>query len=108
MVAVSQRAESVTLSLGEGPQRSSSLSRGSKVFSQRSIFFVFNLAGYTFLGTPFGGSNRSPYSIFFPNAELASSTASSAVRLYSSITGLTSTMSMEVIRPWSAMISIAR
>src|SRR5262249_2970898 len=46
--------------------------------------------------------------IFFPNAESASSTARSAVRLCSSITGLTSTISKLVMRPWSAMISMAR
>src|SRR5689334_9624219 len=46
--------------------------------------------------------------IFFPNAESASSTARSAVRLCSSITGLTSTISKLVMRLWSAMISMAR
>ena len=46
--------------------------------------------------------------IFFPNAESASSTASDAVRLCSSITGFTSTISKLSIRPWSATISIAR
>ena len=48
------------------------------------------------------------YKIFFPNADSASSTARSAVRLCSSMTGLTSTISKLVMRPWSAMISIAR
>ena len=49
-----------------------------------------------------------PHRIFFPNAELASSTARSAVRLRSSITGLTSTTSKLSMRPWSARISIAK
>jgi len=49
-----------------------------------------------------------PQRIFFPNAEEISSTARSAVRLCSSITGLTSTTSKLSMRPWSAMISIAR
>src|SRR5580704_1832907 len=48
------------------------------------------------------------YRIFFPNADNASSTARSAVRLCSSITGLTSTISKLNMRPWSAMISMAR
>ena len=48
------------------------------------------------------------YRIFFPKAESASSTARSAVRLCSSMTGFTSTISNEVIRPWSAMASITR
>ena len=64
--------------------------------------------GYRPPGTRSNTASQRRYSIFFPNAELASSTASSAVRLYSSITGLTSTMSIDVMRPWSAMISIAR
>jgi hypothetical protein len=51
---------------------------------------------------------RTPHNIFFPNAEQASSTARSAVRLCSSITGFTSTISKLSRRPWSAMISIAR
>ncbi len=46
--------------------------------------------------------------IFFPNADSASSTASDAVRLCSSMTGFTSTISKLSRRPWSAMISIAR
>src|ERR1700674_506894 len=48
------------------------------------------------------------YRIFFPNADSVSSTARSAVRLCSSITGFTSTISKLSMRPWSAMISIAR
>src|SRR5581483_9772179 len=48
------------------------------------------------------------YRIFFPNADSASSTASEAVRLCSSMTGFTSTISKLSRRPWSAMISIAR
>src|SRR6266478_8195654 len=48
------------------------------------------------------------YRIFFPNADSASSTAKSAVRLCSSITGFTSTISKLSMRPWSAMISMAR
>src|ERR1039458_7253438 len=48
------------------------------------------------------------YSIFFPNADSANSTARSAVRLCSSITGFTSTISKLNMRPWSAMISMAR
>ena len=48
------------------------------------------------------------YRIFFPNAEQASSTARSAVRLCSSMTGLTSTSSKLSMPPWSAMISMAR
>lgn len=47
-------------------------------------------------------------SIFLPNAEQVSSTARSAVRLCSSITGLTSTTSKLRSRPWSARISMAR
>ena len=39
------------------------------------------------------------YRIFFPKAESANSTARSAVRLCSSITGLTSTISKLVMRP---------
>ena len=56
------------------------------------------------------GLEASPwaYSIFFPNADSASSTASSAVWLRSSSTGFTSTISKLNMRPWSAMISIAR
>jgi hypothetical protein len=50
----------------------------------------------------------SSYRIFLPNAESASSTAKSAVRLCSSITGFTSTISKLSMRPWSAMISMAR
>lgn len=49
------RIESVILSPGEGPQRRSSLPCNSKLFSQQSIFFVFNLAGYTFVGPPLVG-----------------------------------------------------
>src|ERR1019366_6192489 len=45
--------------------------------------------------------------IFLPNADSASSTASSAVWLRSSSTGFTSTSSKLSMRPWSAMISIA-
>src|SRR5277367_1206121 len=48
------------------------------------------------------------YRIFLPNADNANSTAKSAVRLCSSITGFTSTISKLSMRPWSAMISIAR
>jgi hypothetical protein len=48
------------------------------------------------------------YKIFFPNADNANSTAKSAVRLCSSMTGLTSTISKLSMRPWSAMISMAR
>ena len=48
------------------------------------------------------------YRIFLPNAEHASSTARSAVRLCSSMTGLTSTISKLSKRPWSARISMAR
>ena len=48
------------------------------------------------------------YRIFFPNADSASSTARSAVRLCSSMTGFTSTISKLSMRPWSAMISMAR
>src|SRR5204863_6185778 len=46
--------------------------------------------------------------IFFPMAERMSSTASSAVRLTSSITGLTSTTSMESTLAESQAISITR
>ncbi len=49
-----------------------------------------------------------PQRIFFPNTDSANSTARLAVWLRSSITGLTSTISKLVSRPWSAMISIAR
>src|ERR1700691_1897399 len=49
-----------------------------------------------------------PYRIFLPNADNANSTAKSAVRLCSSITGFTSTISKLSMRPWSAMISVAR
>src|SRR5580692_9660118 len=48
------------------------------------------------------------YRIFFPKADSANSTARSAVRLCSSITGFTSTISKRSMRPWSAMISMAR
>jgi hypothetical protein len=48
------------------------------------------------------------YKIFLPKADIANSTARLAVRLCSSITGLTSTTSKLSIRPWSAMISMAK
>src|ERR1700691_2857890 len=51
---------------------------------------------------------HSAYKIFFPKADNANSTARSAVRLCSSITGFTSTISKLNMRPWSAMISMAR
>src|SRR5580698_700745 len=46
----------------------------------------------------FHGLNM-PYRIFFPNADTANSTAKSAVRLCSSITGFTSTISKLSMRP---------
>src|SRR6185437_9973589 len=46
--------------------------------------------------------------IFFPSADKINSTASSAVRLNSSITGFTSTTSIESIRWESQIISMAR
>src|SRR5437868_6950818 len=66
----------------------------------------------TLLGMTELGGNAIPihndYKIFLPKADIASSTARLAVRLCSSITGLTSTTSKLSIRPWSAMISMAR
>src|SRR5580658_1182640 len=46
--------------------------------------------------------------IFLPMADMIISTAKSAVRLISSITGLTSTTSMEIMRPLSQINSMAR
>src|SRR5581483_1837236 len=65
------------------------------------------LSGLTWLHAP-ARCNTGSQRIFFPNADSASSTASDAVRLCSSMTGLTSTISKLSRRPWSAMISIAR
>ena len=46
--------------------------------------------------------------IRFPSADMTSSTARSAVRLTSSITGLTSTTSMDTMAPESQIISMAK
>src|SRR5260370_27305210 len=48
------------------------------------------------------------YKILFPIADITNSTANIAVRFTSSITGFTSTTSMDAIRPVSFSVSIAR
>src|SRR5215471_1619325 len=51
---------------------------------------------------------QTAHKILFPKADKISSTASNAVRLASSITGFTSTASMETISPLSHIISMAK
>ncbi len=48
------------------------------------------------------------HKILFPIADITSSTASNAVRFTSSITGFTSTISIDTILPLSLTVSIAR
>ena len=46
--------------------------------------------------------------IFFPSADVTSSTPSNAVRFAASSTGFTSTISMDSMRPESQIVSIAK
>src|SRR5579871_3034580 len=57
---------------------------------------------------PVDDCNARFHRIFFPSADMTSSTARSAVRFTSSITGFTSTTSMETICPESQIISMAK
>jgi len=79
------------------------------VIARQSLGELVTTAGCIWLARRLTTEDRRlSYRIFFPNADSASSTARSAVRLCSSMTGFTSTISKLVMRPWSAMISIAR
>lgn len=79
--------------------------------SEGPAFVLYSERGEEYAVESYEGEEKnwmSAYRIFFPNAERLSSTARSAVRLCSSMTGLTSTISNPSMRAWSAIISMAR